>query len=165
MMFGPKKLLTLTAPLLVIMGSCGGPKIAIDGLIETSPLLVESQGETFVLVASSGGTIAAIKQEATVQGRAIPNDHYGAGFAFRFGSWDDEIVKGATRGPLARDYLCIGGAADILARILEYQRGGVSKFVLIPLARGNADLFDQTQRLVEEVLPVVHAEGFGWAST
>ena len=28
---------------------------------------------------------------------------------------------------------------------------------LAPLARGDADLFDQTQRLVEEVLPVVHA--------
>ncbi len=66
MMFGPKKLLTLTAPLLVIMGSCGVPKIAIDGLIETSPLLVESKGETFVLVASSGGTIAAIKPKTGV---------------------------------------------------------------------------------------------------
>lgn len=100
--------------------------------------------------------VAAIKAEAALRGRAIANDHYGAGFPFRFGSWDDEVVAGVARAGLARDYLCVGGAADILARIREYQRAGVSKFVLIPLARGDADLFDQTQRLVEEVLPVVH---------
>ena len=105
--------------------------------------------------------ILAIKAESAAKGRTIPNDHYGAGFAFRFGSADDEIVAKVARGPLARDYLCVGDAADILARILEYQRGGVSKFVLIPLARGDADLFLQTQRLVEEVLPVAHAVGFG----
>ena len=94
------------------------------------------------------------------QGREIPSDHYGAGFAFRFGSWDDEDVARVASGPAARNYLCVGGAADILERISEYRRAGVSKFVLIPLARGNADLFDQTQRLVEEVLPVAHADDF-----
>ena len=104
--------------------------------------------------------ITAIKAESQVQGRAIPADHYGAGFAFRFGSWQDEAVAGAARGPLARDYLCVGGAPEILTRILEYRRAGVSKFVLIPLARGDADLFDQTRRLVEEVLPVAHAGRF-----
>ena len=104
--------------------------------------------------------IAAIKTESHLQGRAIANDHYGAGFAFRFGSWQDELVASAARGPLARDYLCVGGASEILGRILDYRRAGVSKFVLIPLARGDADLFDQTRRLIAEVLPVAHADRF-----
>ena len=34
---------------------------------------------------------------------------------------------------------------------------GVHKFVLISLAEGDDDLMDQTRRLAEEVLPVVHA--------
>jgi probable F420-dependent oxidoreductase len=104
--------------------------------------------------------IAAIKAESQVQGREIADDHYGAGFAFRFGSWQDEVVARAARGPLARDYLCVGGAPAILRRILDYRRAGVSKFVLIPLARGDADLLDQTRRLVAEVLPVAHANRF-----
>jgi len=111
--------------------------------------------------AQVGKVVQAIKAESAAQGRAIPDDHYGAGFAFRFGSWEDEIVAKAAKGPISRDYLCVGGAADILARILEYRRVGVSKFVLIPLARGDADLFHQTERLVAEVLPVAHAAGFG----
>ena len=52
-------------------------------------------------------------------------------------------------------YFAVGTAADIIRRCEEYIRAGVSKFVLIPLAQGDADLFDQTERLIAEVLPAV----------
>ena len=58
------------------------------------------------------------------------------------------------------DLLAIGDAQVILERVREYRRAGASKFVLIPIARGDADLMDQTRRIVAEVLPEVH----GWAS-
>ena len=53
--------------------------------------------------------------------------------------------------------MAVGGATEILARIDEYRRAGVSKFVLRPIAAGDADVIDQTERLIAEVLPVVHA--------
>ena len=46
-----------------------------------------------------------------------------------------------------------GDARDVLQRIRAYRDAGVSKFVLIPIARGDDDLMEQTRRLVGEVLP------------
>jgi hypothetical protein len=45
----------------------------------------------------------------------------------------------------------------VLARIAAYRDAGISKFVLIPLAQGDAELLEQTRRLAAEVLPVAHA--------
>ena len=110
-----------------------------------------------------GPVIEAIKAASAEEGRAIPDDHYGAGFPFRFGSWDDDALgAGAARAralgaPDPREYFAVGDATTILERIKAYRRAGVSKFVLIPLARGDDDLLDQTRRLLDEVLPVAHA--------
>jgi probable F420-dependent oxidoreductase len=106
--------------------------------------------------------IEAIRVAAAAAGRSIPEDHYGAGFPFRFGSWDDPDLAGFARAKLPggvspRDYAAVGNAATIVERIEAFRRAGVSKFVLIPLARGDTDWLDQTRRLVDEVLPVVHA--------
>ena len=49
-----------------------------------------------------------------------------------------------------------GGAADIIGRMLNYEAAGVTKFVLRPIGEGDADVFDQTQRLIEEVIRPVH---------
>jgi hypothetical protein len=38
----------------------------------------------------------------------------------------------------------------------EYVAAGASKFVLRPLALGDAEMLDQTERLIAEVLPRVH---------
>jgi probable F420-dependent oxidoreductase len=110
--------------------------------------------------------VAAIKAAAAEAGRTIDADHYGAGFAFRFGAWDDPIVERSGQplrrlgeGIDPRRYFAVGDAAAILSRLQEYQAAGVSKFVLRPLAEGDAEIFAQTQRLLEEVLPVVHAQG------
>jgi hypothetical protein len=49
-----------------------------------------------------------------------------------------------------------GDADTIVARCNEYIAGGVSKFVLRPIATGDDELMDQTRRLVAEVLSRVH---------
>ena len=108
--------------------------------------------------------VAAIKKAADEAGRKIDADHYGAGVPFFFGSWDDPEVEKIARargrlpgGADPRSYFAIGDAAAILDRIREYREAGAFKFVLIPIARGDRAISEQTQRLVEEVLPVAHA--------
>ena len=91
-------------------------------------------------------------------------DHFGAGFGYHFGSWDDHDVQAQIAGIKARlpeinpdTYLAVGDAKDILSRVNEYRKAGVSKFIMRPLARGDDAIMYQSQRLFDEVLPVVHA--------
>ena len=104
--------------------------------------------------------IAAIKQAAADHGRTIPADHYGAGFHFRFGSWDDDATRRVAEayrersdGRDPRDHLAVGGAADIIRRIDQYIEAGISKFILRPIGADDADFFEQTRRLAAEVIP------------
>jgi probable F420-dependent oxidoreductase len=108
--------------------------------------------------------VAAIKRAAAEEGRVIDEDHYGAGFTFRFGSWDEPVVERAAaqfaRLPGLEDprsYLAVGSAADIAARAGEYVDAGISKFVLRPIAAGDAEIMEQTRRLIDEVIPLVHS--------
>jgi probable F420-dependent oxidoreductase len=109
----------------------------------------------------AGPVIAAIRAAAAQAGRPIDEDHYGAGFPFRFGRADDPglaRLMEAYRKRTGRDpagYFAIGDAAAIVARIGEYIAAGAFKFILRPAARGDADMMEQTRRLVEEVLPQV----------
>ena len=111
----------------------------------------------------AGETVAAIKRAAAAAGRRIPDDHYGAAFAFRYGSWDDDAVARSARAyrerlgrDPARSIVC-GGSAGIVARIEEYVGAGISKFILRPIADGDDDTMRQTGRLIDEVLPAVAA--------
>jgi len=104
--------------------------------------------------------VAAIKRESAAAGRPIDPDHYGAAFGYRFGAWDEPIVErtGRILAALARTddprrHMAVGGATEILARIDEFATTGVSKFVLRPIARGDQDMMEQTDRLIREVLP------------
>ena len=107
--------------------------------------------------------IAEIRAAAAAAGRAIDEDHYGAGIPFRFGRPDDPGLvrlfeayqKRTGRDPLG--HFAIGGAAEIVERIALYVAAGISKFILRPAARGDEDMLAQTRRLVEEVLPAVAA--------
>ena len=110
-----------------------------------------------------GPIVEAIRAESAAAGRPIDEDHYGAAFGFRFGAWDEPIVERTSRIVAAlaqssdpRRHAAVGGAADILRRIDEFKAVGVSKFVLRPIAAGDADVMAQTERLVAEVLPHVH---------
>jgi probable F420-dependent oxidoreductase len=107
--------------------------------------------------------VAAIARESAAAGRPIDSDHYGAAFGYRFGTWDEPIVERTARVVAAlaqssdpRRHVAVGGAAEILARIEEFARVGISKFVLRPIARGDDDMMEQTALLVREVLPHVH---------
>lgn len=104
--------------------------------------------------------IRAIRAELAAVGRTIDADHYGATIPFRFGSWDDPAVQqlaGARAGmrdaPDPRAFLAVGDHWAVLERVAEYVAAGCSKFVMLPLARGAADVSEQTQRLVAEVIP------------
>lgn len=111
-----------------------------------------------------GPIVRAIKQEAAKAGRSIDEDHYGAGFAFRFGAWEDPVVE-RTAGAYSRiaagfnlrEAAAVGSPRDIVARVQDYAEAGVSKFVLRPMAEGDAEIMSQTQRLIDEVLPLVHS--------
>lgn len=108
--------------------------------------------------------IASIRAEAERQGKRIPEDHYGANITYRFGSWDEPEVERATAAftrlgpgrPDPRDHFAVGNAADIVRRVAEYVAAGASKFVVRPIAEGDAQLMEQTRRLIEAVLPAVH---------
>ena len=108
--------------------------------------------------------VAKIKAAVAEAGRTIDEDHYGAGFPFRFGSWDDEPIARTAKayGRFAaldpKALFAVGGADAIVARAREYVACGISKFVLRPLADSDADAYAQTQRLIEEVLPAVHTD-------
>jgi probable F420-dependent oxidoreductase len=106
--------------------------------------------------------VEAIRKETEAVGRSIDPDHYGAGFSFRFGSWEEPIVQRSAEllGRLGRmdprEYLAVGGAGEIVARAREYVDAGISKFVLRPVAAGDAEFQDQTERLIAEVIPRIH---------
>jgi probable F420-dependent oxidoreductase len=110
-----------------------------------------------------GPVIAAIREASAAAGRPIDPDHYGATIAFRFGSRDEPLVQ-ATATRLARlgdgadpaRHVAVGGATEILARIGEFRDVGASKFVLLPIATGDADVREQTERLIADVVPVAH---------
>jgi probable F420-dependent oxidoreductase len=107
--------------------------------------------------------VQAIKAAAIEAGRPMDPEHFGAGFFYRFGSADDPMVETrrvALRKALpGRDLdktIVVGGAAEIIRRVSEYQASGITKFVLRPLGQGDDDLMVQTRRLAEEVLPAFH---------
>ncbi len=104
--------------------------------------------------------VAKIRAAAVMAGRVIDSDHYGAGFPFRFGAFDDPVVERNARalsrigpGVPPDEYMGVGGADNVSAKLDEYIAAGVSKFVLRPMADSDTDLLHQTQRLVEEVIP------------
>lgn len=106
-----------------------------------------------------GQVIAAIRAATTAAGRAIDEDHYGAAFAFRFGNADDPGVAKvmehykARTGRDASVQFAFGDADAIIDRIARYVDNDASKFILRPAADGDEDMYAQTKRLVEEVLP------------
>lgn len=115
--------------------------------------------------------VAAIREQSAAAGRPLDDDHYGAGFSFRFGSPDEPMVQrqavALSRIPDAPDpfeYMAVGKAETIAARIREYIVAGVSKFVLRPIAESDDDLLHQTRRLTEEVIPIFAPSARGTTS-
>jgi probable F420-dependent oxidoreductase len=115
--------------------------------------------------AQVGRVIAAIKERSAALGRPIDYDHYGAGFSYRFGSWEEPAVQRSVQAFRARaganvdprSYLAIGGAQEIIDLVEVLRAVGVSKFVLRPIVTGDDDMLEQTRLLDAEVIPHVHA--------
>ena len=105
--------------------------------------------------------VAAIREASAAAGRPIDDDHYGAGFNYRFGDWSEPVVERhaeALRGRVSDParYLAVGDAGTILDRVREYVDAGVSKFVLRAIAEGDEEIMEQTRRLTDTVLPAIH---------
>ena len=105
--------------------------------------------------------IDAIKAKAAEFGHKIDEDHYGAGFGFRFGSLEEPIMQrylaGFTRslGKPPDAFTAVGGRRDIMAKLASFRAAGAHKFILRPIAAGTDDMIAQTKRLIDEVLPEV----------
>ena len=106
-----------------------------------------------------GKVIAAIKDAVAKAGRSIDEDHYGAALTYRFGDSDDPGVAKAMERYTARTgrdaaaHFVFGDAGAIVERIARYVENDACKFILRPAADGDEDMYVQTRRLVEEVLP------------
>jgi probable F420-dependent oxidoreductase len=106
-----------------------------------------------------GKVVAAIREAVTKAGRSIDEDHYGAAFSYRFGdSGEPGVAKAMARytartGRDASVHFVVGDAGAIVERIARYVENDASKFILRPAADGDEDMYVQTRRLVEEVLP------------
>lgn len=100
-------------------------------------------------------TAARIRAEGEAQGRPIPDDHYGATVLYRIESDAEAASKSGAEAPLrAASKLVVSGSADALVEHLgAYARGGITKFVAIPVARDQRDLLEQTRRLDAHVIP------------
>lgn len=111
----------------------------------------------------AGRVVAAIKAATSEAGRSIDDDHYGAGFAFHFGSADSPIVARAMdaytkrTGRDARQAFAVGDADTVMHRLAEFVDNSVAKFILRPLGADEAAVLDQTKQLIEKVLPQVAA--------
>lgn len=107
--------------------------------------------------------IAAIKQRAGELGRKIDDDHFGAGFGFRFGTEDEPIIEryyavlAKRLGKNPADYSAVGGIEEMMAKVHEFRAAGVHKFILRPIASGNDDMIAQTKLMVEKLLPEIDA--------
>jgi len=113
-----------------------------------------------------GRIVVAIRTRATELGRTIEDDHYGAGFNFRFGMWSEPIVERVIEANRTRmgstnpsRYLAVGDAEAILGRITAFREQGISKFVLRPIAASDDEMVEQSLRLSREVIPLAQEMG------
>lgn len=111
-----------------------------------------------------GRVVAAIRAKSAELGRPIDEDHYGCGFSFRFGSWEEPVVQrsvqtfrarfGADADP--RAFMAVGDADSIVELVSEFREQGISKFVARPIASSDEEMMQQSRLLAEQVNPTVN---------
>ncbi len=107
--------------------------------------------------------ITAIKKRAGELGRKIDDDHFGAGFGFRFGSPDEPIVERYNKlltkrlGKEPTGFTAVGGVDEMMALVHEFHAAGVHKFILRPIASGTQGMIEQTQLMTEKLIPEIDA--------
>lgn len=113
----------------------------------------------------AGETKRRIEAALAGTGRTIEPDHYGVSLPLRIGAADDPAVIAARarlqgRLPEAErremaDAFAVGPADEIVALLRRHVASGMSKFVVLPIADGAADLMGQTELLVRQVIPAI----------
>ena len=114
--------------------------------------------------AQIGRVVKAIKDRCQELGRTIDDDHYGCGFSYRFGTWDEPVVERnlqalqARLGPDAnpKAFMAVGGPDEIIELVSVLRAVGVSKFVARPIAASDEEMLEQTGLMAEQVIPTVH---------
>ncbi|MEE8043388.1 MAG: LLM class flavin-dependent oxidoreductase [Pseudomonadales bacterium] len=110
-----------------------------------------------------GPVIKAIKAATLKYDRTIDEDHFGAGFGFRFGNPEEGPTKAYIEALTKRlgrapdKFLAIGDETVVMQRIHEFIESGVHKFILRPIGRDADEMMDQTKLLIDKVLPQVVA--------
>lgn len=105
--------------------------------------------------------VIAIKKRSTELKRKIDNDHYGAGFAFRFGSPNEVVYKKYLSSLEKRlrkkteGLMVAGDADDIMDLLLKFRSVGIHKFVLRPIAKDGPDLIKQTSAFIKYIVPKI----------
>lgn len=105
--------------------------------------------------------IAAIKIRAAAHKRKIEDDHFGAGFGFRFGNMDEPIVVRYNEmlskrlGKEPKGFTAVGGVPEMMRLVHEFREAGVHKFILRPIASGTDEMIKQTKLMVEKLLPEI----------
>ncbi len=114
--------------------------------------------------AQIGRVVQAIKQRCEELGRTIDDDHYGCGFSYRFGTWDEPVVERNLKALQARvgpdvnprAFMAVGGADEVIELVSVLRAVGVSKFVARPIADSDDDMMEQSRLMAEKVIPTVH---------
>lgn len=107
--------------------------------------------------------IAAIKERAQSLDRKIADDHFGAGFGFRFGSPEEAIVQKYNEGLAKRlgrepeGFTAVGGVEEMMKLVHDFIDAGVHKFILRPIASGADEMIEQTKLMVEKLIPEIDA--------
>ena len=107
--------------------------------------------------------IAGIKTRASELNRKIADDHFGAGFGFRFGKPDEPIVTRYNEllakrlGKEPSGFTAVGGVEEMMALVHDFHAAGVHKFILRPIASGTEEMIEQTRLMVEKLIPEIDA--------
>ncbi len=146
-------------PLPIWIG--GSSEAAIDRTVRYGSGWLAGAAQT---PAQIGRVIAAIRERSAEAGRPIDDDHYGCGFSYRFGSWEEPVVQRnlqALKGRLGADadpraFMAVGGAEEVIELVTVLRAVGVSKFVARPIASSDDEMMEQSRLMTEEVIPHVH---------
>jgi alkanesulfonate monooxygenase SsuD/methylene tetrahydromethanopterin reductase-like flavin-dependent oxidoreductase (luciferase family) len=109
--------------------------------------------------------VAAIRTRSAELERPIDEDHFGAGFSFRFGSWEEPVVERSVQAYRARagadadprNFMAVGDAEAIIELVTRFREAGISKFVARPIAASDEEMMSQSAMLAEQVNPAVNA--------
>jgi probable F420-dependent oxidoreductase len=95
--------------------------------------------------------VTAIKREAQAIGRSIDPEHFGATIPYRLGTGSEAADPSGLAARLPSELAVVGEPDALLERVRAHRAAGISKFVAVPLARGDADVLEQTRLLAEQV--------------